>query len=411
MVLPLSGIKVVELTANVAGPYAGVMLADFGAEVVKVERPEVEPNRDLGPEWRGAIFVSYNRSKKSLAIDLESESGKDLMLKLLKGSDVFIENLEPGFVEGLGFSYDVVAKINPKIIYVSIKGYLEGPYGNRPAHGAIIEAESSLMYTTGEIREGAPPCRPAGPIIDCSTGIFTVIAIMGALMNREKTGKGDKIVSGIFESAVSLVQSSVSGYSLDKRVAGKWGSRAGGGALAFGMCFKSKDGWVYADAPSDKYWSILCDALEISDEDKQRFPSTEAMRKEKKDPQPVLNLIASAISKFTTAEAAKRIFEKKGVGAPVNTMKEIADDPQLKDTKSFVPLTPDQKVTLTPNRKAVPYIMLPTRTKEYNPNMMGWGGTPAPKLGEHTVEIIRGLGYTDEQITDLRKRKIIWPYT
>ena len=117
MVLSLSGIKVIELTSNIAGPYAGMMLADLGAEVVKIEKPGVDPNRDLGPEWKASIFVSYNRNKKSIAIDLETKSGKDLILELLKGSDVFIENLEPGFVENLGLTYETVANLNPKIIY------------------------------------------------------------------------------------------------------------------------------------------------------------------------------------------------------------------------------------------------------------------------------------------------------
>ena len=236
--LPLNKLKVLDLTQSAAGPYACMILADLGAEVIKVEPPETgEPFRHFGGGYEAAYFVANNRNKKSIAIDLKNEKGKEVMLKLLKDCDIFVENYSPGAVDRLGLSYEVASKLNPKLIYCSIKGYGEGPYESRPAYDPVIEAEAGIMSVTGEPNQS--PVRLGGPVIDYMTGVFGVISILLALKNREETGKGEMIEVNLFESAVSMISQLLNEYVVYGYLPEKLGS--GWGAY---KVFKVKDGLV-----------------------------------------------------------------------------------------------------------------------------------------------------------------------
>ncbi len=397
--LPLTGVKVIEFAAGDAGPYCGMVLADLGAEVIKVERIGGDSDRDLGPVWRAAQFVAYNRNKKSVAVDLESERGKEAVLKLLGSSDVLLDSMGVGVLDALGLSHEAVSKLNPKLVYCSITGYGEGPYGNRPGVEPIIESESGFMQAIGEtepqqpLTAGYPPIRLGSPIIPCGAGMYGVLAVMGALLNRRRTGRGEYIRIGLFETAVALLQQHIAGFSVSKRF----------GKHSADLYKTSDGGWVhgkYVDT-NDDYWRRFCEVFGISKED---LAETATEEKRKANPRKVEEIKKAGFLSVTAAESMKKILDGRLVAGTVITIKDVIEDPHVKATKQLIPLIPDPEVTGSEKPALCP--MLPIRTNDYNLDAAAkW--TAAPRLGEHTAEVLRKLGYTDEQITNLRKSKVI----
>ncbi|UCH37402.1 MAG: CoA transferase [Candidatus Bathyarchaeota archaeon] len=388
------------MTSYAAGPYACMIFADLGAEVIKVEPPKVgEPFRFFGGGYQAAYFIALNRNKKSLALNLKSTEGQEVMLKLLEESDIFVENLGPGVVDRLGLSYQTVSTRNPQLIYCSIKGYGKGPYEKRPAFDPVVEAESGLMSVMGE--PDRSPVRLGGPMIDYVTGTFSVIAVMGALLKRNAYGKGEKIEVNLFESAVSMMTQSLNIYALYKHLPEKLGS--GWGPY---QVFNASDGFVFVGVSSDKHWERFCDAFKVSREIKERY----ALRVARDENDAELErLVAKMVANLRVSEVVKRLTNAGVPGAPVNTMKEVLEDPHLQSRKSLISLTPDLEVTHTEDFRVSVNPMLPIRSSYYNPSITNtW--IPAQKLGNHSVEILRNLGYSEPQIEDLRKRKIVWPY-
>lgn len=400
--LPLSNIKVLELTGYAAGPYACMIIGDLGADVTKVEPPETgEPFRFFGGGYRAAYFVANNRNKKSIAIDLKTEDGKEIMLKLMKNSDVFLENQGPEVADRLGLSYKVAHELNPRIIYCSIKGYGEGPHEKRPALDPVVEADSGLMSVTGE--PDRPPVRLGGPIIDYVAGMYSVIAIMGALMNRDKTGKGENIEVNLFESAISMVAQQLNIYSMygepPKKLGSGWGCY---------QVFKARDGFVFVGVSSDKHWQRFCEAFGVSEDIKLRFATSRSRMGEKNEKE-LERIVADIVSNMSVDEVVRELVDADVPGAPVNTMKEVLENPHLKIRKSLVPLNPDPEVATLEDKRNAACPMLPIRASYYNPSVTDkW--IPAQKLGAQTVEILRNLGYSEEKIADLRRRKVVWPY-
>lgn len=398
MVLPLSGIKVVELTRDISGPYCGMALADMGAEVTKVESPKAV-SRDGGPLWKAAKFVAYNRNKKSVAVDLESDEGRMVTAKLIKTSDVFLENLAPGAADRLGFSYKRVSKLNPKIIYCSIKYYLPGPYGDRDVDDAIVETEAGFQQQMGNeepaepLNVESPPLKLGVPISALGAGEFAALAIAGALLSRMKTGTGEYINVGHFETAYCLLSSS--DYSLRKEK-----------RKHTAVNYKLKDGeWIQGSyiANTDDRWKAFCDAFGVG---KEEYEASDTAEKRRAAAQQVKNIIRKYVSQFTLEEARKKVVDNNIIAGAVVTMKEVLDNDQLKS--KLIPLAVVPEVGMTDSPKTIAHLMLPIRSKDYNPEATGnW--TPAPKLGQDTVETLRKLGYTEEHIKDLSKREIIWP--
>ncbi|MCJ7632371.1 CoA transferase [Candidatus Bathyarchaeota archaeon] len=402
----LSGIKVVDLTIGLAGSYAAMALADLGADVIKVESQK-NNDRDLGKVGGGsAPFIAWNRNKKSITVDLDTDEGKKVMLKLLERSDIFVEGLERGVVNSLGFSYEAVSKINPRIIFVSVKGYLEGPYGDRPTSAHCAEALSGLVSTTGEITfyketypyaggkvlSGHPPLLIGVPSVPYATGNYAVIGALAALVIRARTGKGDYVQVGMFETAVSLGQGHLESFALEERL-----------EKVTLPIHKTKDGWAYIPPLSPTRWEGFCDGFGVSSEAKKEFASDLG---KSRNPEGYLKTLADAVANMTYDEIMKKLIQYDVPGAAAGSMEKLLDNIHLNTAKFFVPLETDSQVTLTPDRKTIKYCMLPISESGYNPDTTSkW--KPPPKLGEHTVEILGELGYTKEGIGDLQKRKIV----
>lgn len=385
--LPLSGVKVIDWTTAMAGPYGGMVFADLGAEVIHVDRP--------GPRTT-QISTDFSRNKKCIAIDLRAKEGNEIMLKLLETADILLENFSPGAADRQGLSYDAVSKINPKIIYVSVKGYGDGPYEFRPAQDPEIEAETGVLKLQG-MPDGEPVRHPAGQI-DKMGGAWAVFYAILALIEREKTGKGQFIKCGMYEDSALMISRNMALYQLYGTLLEPAGS--GVGANKF---FETVNWWVYIGIRTDDEWKRFCNAFDVTVDDEVEFKTVEARNA---NPKKVEKIIQDIVINTTSEDVLKKLANAGIPCTPVNTPREVISDSHLNATKSLVLQIPGGRDRKTP----VPIPMLGVRTSDYNPDVKGWGGFPEHWNGQDTVEILHELGYTESQIDDLRKRKIVWPY-
>lgn len=403
MVLPLSGVKVVELTRDIAGPFCGMALADIGAEVFKVENPQTDSYRDGGSLWKGAKFVAYNRNKKSIAVDLSSDEGKLILSRLLETVDVFLENLPPSIVDKMGFSYPRVFKINPKIIYCSIKSYLQGPYGERDVEDTLLESQAGYPQWTGKeepeqpLTISSPPLKLGVPIASLGAGEFAATAIVGALLVRNKTNLAEHIEVGIFETAVNLLAPSV--YSLGKE---KKKQSAINYKLKDGEWLQGSPEHIGSIARFDR-WKVFCDIFQVSKDDYEATNTEE--KRNVIGNQALKKIISKYVSQFTLEEVRKMIVDNNIIAGAVVTMKEVLRNDHLK--QKLIPLIVSAEAGMTDNPKTVYHMMLPIGSEDYNPKTTEkW--SPAPKLGQNTIETMRKLGYTEDQIKDLLEHQFIY---
>jgi len=258
--LPLDGVRVVEFAHMVMGPSCGLVLADLGAEVIKVEPLEGDNTRRLTGAGAG-FYPIFNRNKKSLAVDLKSPAGREIVLKLIKSADVVSENFRPGAMDKLGFGYDAVKTIKPDIIYCSHKGFLPGPYEHRTALDEVVQMMGGLAYMTGG---KGKPIRAGASVNDIMGGMFGAIAILAALRNRERTGRGEHVQSGLFENAAWLVST----HMMQHAVSGKEPEPMSAGKRAWGVydVFTACDGCqVFIGCTSDGHWQRFCETFGFDD--------------------------------------------------------------------------------------------------------------------------------------------------
>ena len=269
---PLDGIRVLELANYMAGPFCGMLLADMGAEVIKVENPSGGDFSRQAPPFvhgEGAGFMAVNRNKLSLALNLKDRRGHAIFLKLVESADVLVENYRPGTMDDLGLSYQALSDLNPRLIYSSASGFGQsGPYRHRAALDLIVQGMSGLMSITGE--DGRPPVKVGVPIADLSAGLFGAYAVMGALFARERTGRGQQVDISMLESALALEIWETSGYFADGRIAQPIGSAHRVSAPY--QAFRSADGYITIGATSPANWKALCTALAMEHLEKdERF--------------------------------------------------------------------------------------------------------------------------------------------
>ncbi len=389
--LPLSGTKVIAWTNVVAGPFGGMVFADLGAEVILIER---ERGRRNSP--------AEERNKKSIVLDLRKDEGKEILRRLLESADFFFENYAPGAADRLGFSYEAVSKLNPRIIYISLKGYGDrGPYGTRGGNDPVIETETGLINVIGAKDPTRPPCRIGASTIDVTTAQFAVMTALAGMLNREKTGKGCYIKTFLYEDAVCILSEHLVLQQLYGREFGRSGSGTGAS-----QHFKTRDKWIYVDASADATWQGFCDAFDVADDVRKEFAADVAREK---NPEKIGAIMADVLSGVKAREAIEKLVKTGVPCAQVNTFKEVMEDPHLLATKSLVPLQTDPEVTGKWYRRTSVGVMLPLRASFYNPSVEGWGGKAMPRRGEHTDEVLHGLGYSEAQIADLHKNKIVYP--
>ena len=387
--LPLAGIRVVEFTHMVMGPTCGMVLGDLGAEVIKVEPIAGDNTRKLLGSGAG-FFAMFNRNKKSIALDLHKPEGKEVALKLIATADVVSENFKPGTMQKLALDYETLSKLNKRLIYISHKGFLPGPYDHRTALDEVVQMMGGLAYMTG--RPG-DPLRAGSSVNDIMGGMFGAIGAMAALMQRAQTGRGQEVQSALFENNVFLVAQHMMQFAITGKAAAPMPGRIS--AWAIYDVFTVKDGQqIFLAVVSDTQWAGFCDAFEYGDlKYDARLTSNNDRVKARDWLMPDLRARLAAHS----AGELGAIFEKRGLPfAPITRPQELLNDPHLIATGGLAPITlPDGKITRTP--------LLPLTLDGLRPGVR----FNPPRLGEHNFELLRSLGYPDAQICRMRADGII----
>jgi crotonobetainyl-CoA:carnitine CoA-transferase CaiB-like acyl-CoA transferase len=387
--LPLSGVRVVDLTSSVAGPYCTALLGALGADVVKVERPgRGDESRTWGPPFwhgEGVMFLSANASKRSLALDVKEPRGLDAVLRLVDGADVFVQSLRPGAADRLGLGADALHARNQRLVYCNVGAFgATGPLRDQPGYDALMQARAGLISVTGEADR--PGVRVGASLIDQGTGTWAAIGILGALLERATTGTGRVVDVSLFETAVGYVPYHVAGFLASGVASGRHGTEFP--LVAPYRVYAARDGELLVSGSNDKLYRALCAALERPQWiDDPRF-ATNALRVEHR-----LELDALVATRIAEEDAATWLarFEAAGVpAAPVQDVAQVAQDPQ---TLALGLL------------QQLPHPRVPEQTIVAHPLSVDGERllhrSPAPLLGEHTEELLREAGLDDDAIAEL----------
>ena len=394
---PLDGIRILDLTQVLFGPFATMLLSDLGAEVIKIERPGVgDIARGNGPLVRevSTYFLSLNRGKKSVALNLATQRGVEVFLGLVKNADILVENFTPGTMEKLNLSYEKVKEHNPKIIYVAGSGFGQhGPYAEKPAFDVIIQAMGGIMSITGE--EGGPPVRPGASYGDIAAGLFLCIATLAALQERNVSGEGQFIDISMLDCQLTVLENAFVRYLNTGEIPRALGTRHP--VIAPFQAFETRDGYVAVALRGGikDQWPLFCAAIDRVDIiDDPRFEDGWLRTINYKEMEPILT---DAMKNKTTREWIDEL-EKVGIPCgPVNSIDQIANDPHTAARNMIVEVNHPEAGTF----KVVNTPFKFSRT----PGMVG---RFSPDLGEHTQDVLKQLlGMTPEEISALEDAEVI----
>ena len=390
----LSDILVVDLTRHLAGPFCTMILSDMGANVIKIEMPpDGDDSRTGGPFIKGeaGYFLSINRGKKGITLDLKTEEGRGILRRLIEKGDVLIESFRPGVMERLGFAYEEVAKMNPCIIYASLTGFGQyGPFREKGAYDVVIQGYGGTISITGN--PGGEPVRVGFSIGDIAASLYTAIAVLGALHVRDQTGKGQYLDIAMLDCQVALLENALMRYTIAGEIPQPLGTKHP--ALAPFQVYQAMDGYFTVCAPHDKQFDALCQVLGIGDVSKENRFASNRLRVENLEE---LNTILCGIFKQNTRAYWIDVLEKAGVPAgPINDMKEVVDSPQIKAREMIVEVE-------HPIAGKIRLAGCPIKASLTPCSVQG----PPPVLGQDTERVLKLLGYTEDQIAYFRHKKIV----
>jgi crotonobetainyl-CoA:carnitine CoA-transferase CaiB-like acyl-CoA transferase len=387
--LPLFGLRVLEFTHAVMGPTTGLLLADMGAEVIHIEPPTGDTTRYLKGFGTG-YFPFYSRNKKSLAIDLKAAEGQAIVYDLAQTADIVVENFGPGTMDRLGYGYDVLKALNPRLIYCSLKGFLSGPYEKRHAMDEVVQMMGGLAYMTG--RPG-DPLRAGTSVVDITGGMFGYIGILLALYERTLTGEGKFVKSALFETTAFLMGQHLAYSALTKTPVPPMPARVS--AWSIYRIFDTADGsQVFVGIISEKHWERFCQVFErqnwLSHPDLKTNNDRIAAREW------FLPEVEQAMRGFTKQQIIERCETADIPFAPIAKVEDLFDDPQLNQGGSLLPIT-----LLDGTQTKLPKFPLEYEGVDYqvvsNP----------PSIGQHTLEVLKSIGYDEQKIQTLVEQKIV----
>lgn len=388
--LPLSGIRVLDWSQIVMGPCCSMILADMGAEVIKIEKaPEGDDTRRMGGIGLG-FFPLFNRNKKSVAINLKDNKGKEVLRKLIASSDVFIENFAPGAADRLGFGYDACSKINPRLIYCALKGFMPGPYENRPSLDNIAQVMGGMAFMTGP---AGTPLRAGASITDITGGAFGAMGIITAIYEREKTGKGNYVISTLFESTAFMVAQHMAASA----VSGEKSVPMPGGKIGWSVYdfFETADGdQIFIGLTSDAHWKRFCDAFGLSDLKDDPKLATNSQRAESREW--LIPKLQETIVRMPNEKVAE-LCEKASIPfAPLARPDELFDDVHLNKSGGLVE-------TRFPNGIKTRMPKIPMRMGGHD---FGLRLDP-PAVGQNGKGVLSDIGFTKDEIEKLIEKKIV----
>ncbi len=391
--LPLQGVRVVEFAHMIMGPACGLVLADLGAEVIKVEPLEGDNTRRLQGAGAG-FYPIFNRNKKSIALDLKHPEGMQIVLKLIDAADAMTENFRPGALDKLGLGYADLTKRNPRLVYCSLKGFLSGPYENRPALDEVVQMMGGLAYMTGLPDR---PLRVGSSVNDIMGGMFAAIGILASLRERETTGRGKLVKSALFENTAFLVSQHMAQYAITGEAPPPMSVKK----PAWGVydIFETRDNGdgdarLFVGVVTDTQWEVFCREFDLAELAANQGIRTNGQRV--KNRAWLIPKISEVFKTWTRADLGKKLEAIGLPYAPISRPWDLFDDPHLNASGGLV----DMRVA--PGKS----IKVPALPLELDGERLGKRSDP-PFVSENVREILAGLGYSDERVDSLIERKIV----
>jgi len=386
--LPLDGVKVVDLSHAAAGPCCTMLLADMGADVIKIEPIEGEHFRRTSSE---TFIMNLGRNKRDMAVNLKDKEGRQIALRLAERADVFVENFTPGTIDKLGLGYDVISQLNPRIVYCSTSGFGQtGPYCKRPVLDPVAQAISGIMMLTGEA--GRLPVRIAPSTIDYGTGMLGAYGIALALLNREKSGKGQKVDVSLLDTALLYVSHFITAYSLTGQLPIRMGS--GHSMFAPYQVFEAANGHIFIGVFTEKTWKDFCQVLGLDNMAGDPRYATNDVRCQNRDE--LTKTLSQVIRQYSSEDLVAKLITVDIPCAPLLDVSEVIDDPQVLAREMLIDMD-------YPEKGEGKIIRTPISFSEMMPQIK----FRAPLLGEHTTEVLKELGYNQAEIDQLAKKGII----
>ena len=397
MTAPLQDLRIIDLSRVVAGPLTTQLLGDYGAEVIKIERPGIGDDArqwapPVSPGGEATYFLAFNRNKKSVTLNLKHAEGRRILVELVRQGDVLVENFTLGTMEDLGLGYDTLRKENPGLIYCSISGFgTSGPYRDRAGYDAIMQGFTGLMSITGEA--DGPPVKVGVAVIDAMTGLYAHGAILAALHHRGRTGEGQRVDLSLLECGVAALINAATAYLVAGEVQGRMGSAHP--SLAPYQAFNARDGALMVGTGNERLWRAFCVSIGAPERAHDPRFDTNAKRVERR--QELVALIESRLQTADRESWLRRLTEAGVPCSPINDIAQLFSDPQVAAREMIVEVDHPTAGRIRLTGIPAKFSRTPGRVQ-----------APPPLLGEHTEEILTGLlGYSAEAIARLRAAGVI----